>query len=511
MRGSTILLAVAGSLASASTAAAALPPRAFALVIGVNRSVDPGAPLLRYADDDAARYRDLFRALGVETRLLTTMDDNTRRLHPAGAAEAEPPRFARLEAAVSDLAAEAARARAVGRATALYVIYAGHGNAEGSTGYISLEDRRLTGPELAAMVFDRVHADRSHLIVDACSSYLLVLGRGGGGQRRPLHGFAQVSGALADRPDLGLLLSTSSARESHEWNAFQAGVFSHEVRSGLFGAADADGDGVISYAEIVAFIRRANDAIPNERFRPDVFARPPLGGDALVDIRAGLATRVEIPASEHGHYYLEDAAGIRLADFHNGPDLDVRLMKPADAPRVYLHRTRDHREFVLEKKEPVVSIAGLRAEDPRVSDRSAAHEAFTALFALPFRPSDVTAVGPFRADADLATGEGGELGPGRRWGLVLLGASAAAAAGGGWALLSAQSLRRSITPATEQQTVVERNAAISRRNWMAGGAFGAAGAAAAAGAVLLLWPSPPAPVTVAVSPVGWAVQWARPF
>ena len=45
---------------------------------------------------------------------------------------------------------------------------------------------------------------------------------------------------------------------------------------------DTDGDGRISYREIAAFVARANAAIPGERFRPDVFARPPRSGAPLV-------------------------------------------------------------------------------------------------------------------------------------------------------------------------------------------------------------------------------------
>ena len=41
-----------------------LETRAFALVVGVNRGVDASASALRYADDDAVRFGDLFRAVG---------------------------------------------------------------------------------------------------------------------------------------------------------------------------------------------------------------------------------------------------------------------------------------------------------------------------------------------------------------------------------------------------------------------------------------------------------------
>ena len=69
---------------------------------------------------------------------------------------------------------------------------------------------------------------------------------------------------------VGYLLSSSASGEAHEWAGFEAGVFSHEVRSGLYGAADADGDGRVTYPEIAAFVRRANATITNESFRPQV-------------------------------------------------------------------------------------------------------------------------------------------------------------------------------------------------------------------------------------------------
>jgi len=77
-----------------------------------------------------------------------------------------------------------------------------------------------------------VPATRLHFIIDACYSYFLAYGRGPGGQRRPIQaGFSQAMQLSADSR-VGLLLSTSSARESHEWEGIQGGVFSHEVRSG---------------------------------------------------------------------------------------------------------------------------------------------------------------------------------------------------------------------------------------------------------------------------------------
>ena len=76
----------------------------FALIIGSNVSVDTDLPPLKYADDDAARYLDLFRLLGARTYLLSRLDDNTRRLHPQAAAEALEPNRAALEQATAQVA-----------------------------------------------------------------------------------------------------------------------------------------------------------------------------------------------------------------------------------------------------------------------------------------------------------------------------------------------------------------------------------------------------------------------
>ena len=500
---------VLGLLGAAAASASETAPTEFALIIGVNQSGNARQAPLRYADDDAARYRDFFHAVGARTYLLTTLDENTRRLHPEAAAEALPARDKQLTATVAKLTADVERAQRSGYVTTLYVIYAGHGEVEGETGYVNLEDGKLTGPALAARVLNRVRADRSHVIVDACSSFYFALGRGTSGQRRPVHGFSQLGGALVEQRDIGLLLSTSSARESHEWSAFQAGVFSHEVRSGMFGAADADGNGIVSYAEMAAFIKRANQSIPNEKYRPEVYWRPPRGSTALVDLRAALDRRVEIDPEDNGHYYLEDPRGVRLADFHNGHRLPVRLLRPSTgSERLYLHRTRDDREIVLPTAQAILRTAELRAEEPHVNVRSAAHEAFSAIFALPFDQATVEEVlsrqegllgAPVEGPPESVMGDRGALG------VSLLAVAGLAAVGGTWALFSARGLRDEVEPTTTNEQAVATNERIRDRNRLAGAAFAVTGAAVAVGALLWLWPEPQ-PVGASVSMGGGMLE-----
>ncbi|AKQ70158.1 peptidase C14 caspase catalytic subunit p20 [Myxococcus hansupus] len=477
---------------SAAPETAPPPPStaSFALIIGVNRSHEPDQPELRFADDDAARYLDLFRMLGARTYLLARLDDNTRRLHPQAAAEALDPKHSELSASVKKLGEDIALARSRGVETVAYVVYAGHGNVRNGEGYVSLEDGPLTGQQLSTQVVGKLGADRVHLIVDACYSYFLAYSRGPGGQRRPLPaGFTRAVGlALAD--NVGLLLSTSSARESHEWEAFEAGVFNHEVRSGLFGAADADGDGQVSYREIAAFVERANAAIPNERFRPQLHARPPKGSELLVDLRPGMDRRLEVDGAQGAHYLLEDANGVRLAEFHNAQGQALRLLRPPPRGPVFLRRVGDEtQEFALPTTQDVVRLESLSAEAPRVASRGAAHAAFQHIFTLPFG-SDTVSGFELRPPPSLTLMEDARE-PGRLrkqlgWGALSLGVASAGV--GMWTTLKARDLRNGVPPNLPQQEAAARNRRINALNTTSGVLYGLGGAAVLGGALLFLWP-----------------------
>ena len=66
-----------------------------------------------------------------------------------------------------------------------------------------------------------------------------------------------------------------AAAQAHEWDAYQRGVFTHEVLSALRGAADVNGDGRIEYSELAAFLAAANREVADPRARPQVVVQPP--------------------------------------------------------------------------------------------------------------------------------------------------------------------------------------------------------------------------------------------
>lgn len=465
-------------------------PRAlFALIVGVNRSVDADQEVLRYADDDAARYLELFRSLGARATILTRIDANTQRLHPQAAAEALQPEGAAFVRASEALALDVKTATNRGLTTAFYFVYAGHGRVRDNEGYLALEDQRLREADIRGMV-ERIGAHESHLIVDACHSEFLAHGRGYGGVRRPAPGFVDMAD-LARRQSVGLFLATSATGESHEWEGFQAGVFSHEVRSGLYGAADVGGDGIVSYRELAAFVARANSAVVNERYRPRVVVRPPQMTEALVDLRPGLGRQIRLDGSEQSaHHVLEDENGIRVLDFHNSPRQKLALVRPASKGQLFLRRTSDNSEFVLPSAPDVVTIGELLATRAQESARGAAHKAFSSLFKLPFGQALVDQLS--LADYDIKRDAGETPSPRTSLGLrrvlawTAVAATVTGAAAGTALLLSARQIRNNVSPTALPGDVEDANSRIGTRNHAATACFVASGVAAA-GALWLLW------------------------
>jgi hypothetical protein len=154
--------------------------------------------------------------------------------------------------------------KAAGRTPVLYFVFTGHGQrGPAGEGTVSLLDGAFTRTDLYKEVITPSTASFLHLIVDACDSYFFVNSRGlpvGPAQT------AAVTRHLASReldryPQVGVVLSTSTAQESHEWSAISSGVFSHQVRSALAGAADVNSDGRVEYSELTAFIAAASQGV----------------------------------------------------------------------------------------------------------------------------------------------------------------------------------------------------------------------------------------------------------
>jgi len=471
----------------------------FALIVGVNESTEPSLEPLRYADDDAIRYQELFTRMGGRTYVLTRPDENTRRLHPQGALRTAPPSREQFIETASRLSRDVQMAHEAGRKTVVYFVYAGHGNRDedDGRGYLTLSDARLYAPDLQKALLTEQPAQTLHFIIDACHAGFLAEARGPGGSRRALRGFATELITKSRDPRVGLLFATSPTLKTFEYEGFQAGVFSHLVRSGLYGAADFNVDGHVDYREMQQFVAQATAPIVNEKYRPQLRALRPTATRQLLDIRSGLESGPIV--FEHdtpsAHYVLEDARGVRLIDLHNAPHSTTHLVRPAARGSLTIARADgagDEYEIPLQD-EPIL-FADLTPRSRTIAARGAADNAFRQLFAVPFAPSALETLAITDRDylSVLRDAERWRLEETRnqrqKWGRVSFVSAGVAAAVGVASGFQALSLANEDSSGLTQLQAQARNDSLARWETTALISGGVAGAAALFGLALHLWP-----------------------
>jgi len=249
-----------------------------------------------------------------------------------------------------------------------------------------LEKGRLTRADLYQQILANSPADSNHVIVDACKSYYLAFKKGPGGERKSYsdHFIAKEDSKLFT--STGFLLSTSSNRDSHEWERFQAGVFSHELRSAMRGGADVDGNNLVTYAELGAFLETANEMIANPRYRPDFVVRPPGNkpleySQVIIDWTRHKDVLV-LDSTVWGHIYLEDKNGGRLCDLHPAGSEQFSVYLPAERP-VFLRMANESEEKVIESNG-IAMYSELVSRNVLVGRKGALHLSFENLFKEPF-------------------------------------------------------------------------------------------------------------------------------
>jgi hypothetical protein len=387
-------LAVAAATLAAGGAAAA-ETRRYAMVIGHTTDLERRLPALEYADDDAARYHELFGQVADEVRVYTVLDEPSQRLFPAVARVARVPRRAEVLAGLRELFAAMERDRAAGRDVVFYFVLVGHGEiGPGGEGHVSLLDGTFSRTDLFHQVLARSPATTNHVVVDACNAYFLVHRRGpdavdDAGPGRPDAVQAFVSREeLARYPNTGVLLSTSGEKESHEWSVYRAGVFSHQLRSAMLGLADVNEDGAVEYSEVEAYLAAANHHVADPGARLTIFAQPPAvdAGRPLIDLRASRFRHwLHVPAGPPLRFYLEDRRGVRYVDAHVGREQPALIgLMPGTG---YHLRTSDdaHEIAIVPGASPRIDLDRRALRRPRIAARGALEDSFRAhLYQEPF-------------------------------------------------------------------------------------------------------------------------------
>ena len=377
---------------------AAADTERYALIVTNNRSLSLGRPDLHFADDDGARYARLFGQLFGHGNvvLLTEFDAASAQLFadlPARTTARAPTR-ANLMSAVSRLAQRVARAKQSGAAVEIHLVFAGHGDVERGQGFIELGDSRLMAADLDTHVIRPLQrADRLHLILDSCNSYFMLNPRKPGG-RRWATSTATTQTLLEKYDNVGALISTSAEAVTYEWSEIQSGIFSHEVRSGMRGAADVDADGTITYDELRAFVEVANLSIVNDLYRPKMLANAPAGDNTFLRLPKSSSMLRLSAAPTHRRLTLRDATGVRIIDTHVAAGSGLSVLLPKATSIDVEHRTTapDGRAVSNVLHVPAVqataavSLGDLPAAAQTTQARGQS-PLFAALFATPFGPA----------------------------------------------------------------------------------------------------------------------------
>jgi hypothetical protein len=205
------------------------PPVRLLLSVGSNIGSPSDRPL-EFAEDDAARIREVFVELG-------GLDSDHALLLAHPTADEIRERIAEIKGRISEL-------HALGRQGELIVFVSAHG-AEGELHLVGTE---LSIEELRELVRG-TEADLKIVIVDACDTGVESKGASKG------NAYALTVEPSAVKGEI--FVASSGAHEaSQEWNALGGSLFTHHLLAALRGDADFDHDGRITLMEAFGYAQR---------------------------------------------------------------------------------------------------------------------------------------------------------------------------------------------------------------------------------------------------------------
>ncbi len=303
----------------------------------------PGEDRLRFAERDAARFRDLMvsmDALSADADLLLT-----------GPTEAD------LMGALARVEHLLERAGQAGQPTSLLFYFAGHGDSEG----LHLANERLDRSRLLARIAS-LPADLKLVLLDACDTRHPGTPRGVGA------GPAFDIGVLRSDRARGLVVirSTRAGEPAHESDALGGSVFTHYLLAALRGAADDDGDGRITLLEAYRYTYRQtvqHSAAGSSALQHPSFDLSLSGSGDLVltePVRAS-ATLIVPPGPEAKLVIYHQPSDAVLAELFRSPRRSLRLaVRPG---KLLIQRRLAQRHQVAQVELPFGGTRILREAD----------------------------------------------------------------------------------------------------------------------------------------------------
>lgn len=292
------------SLAPNAPAPEAAARRRFALVVGAN---DGGrSKQLRHAVSDARAFAKVMESLG--------------GVRPVDAIFLQDPDPAELQRGLIALREKVEGQRATLGQSELVFYYSGHSDESG----LWLKGLRFPYSELHRAL-DAVRPEFSIAVLDSCQSGTFARAKGG----------TWVAPFLADRATSvhgqATLTSSSATEVSQESDRIGGSFFTHNLISGLRGAADVSRDGRVTLGEAYQFafnetMARTQNTVAGAQHPAYEMALAGTGDVVLTDLH-GTAAVLSLPVAEEGRFFIRDGEGRLVAELNKraGAPIDLGL------------------------------------------------------------------------------------------------------------------------------------------------------------------------------------------
>ena len=333
-----------GAVVWGAGAESLVPLRRFAMVAGSNNGGE-SLVRLKYAESDARSFAAVLQDLGgvrAQDLVLTLSPDLTR-----------------FEDALDRVRQMVKSPREMDERRELVIYYSGHSDDDG----LILGKDRCTWEQLRRDIND-IPADVKIAILDSCSSGSLT--RAKGGVARP----AFLFDASSDMTGHAYLTSASAEEAAQESDKIGASFFTHYLISGLRGAADTAGNGLVTLNEAYAYAFQETLASTEKTEYGPQHAAYDINltgsGDlVLTDLRSSAAGLI-VAENIGGRLYFRDDHGALAVELNKAEGQKIEL---GLQPGVY--------SVVLDGK------AGRFAADVRVTTRQRAALSLSMLHVVP--------------------------------------------------------------------------------------------------------------------------------
>jgi|GEM_PF-1872706 len=288
--------------------------RRLALFVGANKG-GPDRAVLRYAIDDA-------RAVG---KVLEDMGG----VLPGDARYLEDPDKAALLEAIRSLAVDVDKARRASRRVEAVFYYSGHSDEES----LFLGEERVAYAELKDLI-TALAADVRIAILDSCASGALTLPKGV--IKRPPF----LLDTAYDMKGFAFVASSSASEAAQESGRLGRSFFTHNLVSGMRGAADMNLDGRITLNEAYQFafdgtLVQTEGTMAGAQHPSRHVQMSGTGDVVITEIRKSSAVLV-LDAGFAGRVFVHDTAGVLLVELNKAAGREVAIGLDPGGYRIFV-------------------------------------------------------------------------------------------------------------------------------------------------------------------------------